>query len=67
MNAKITAPQTQGPYKSQPQTPQTSYSTSVNVSEEVTGVKPSLCALCGEKLDMGIKFCPNCGSQITDN
>ncbi len=65
--AKITTPQTQSPYISQPQTQQTSYSTSVNVSEEVTGFKPSYCALCGEKLDSGTRFCPNCGSQITDN
>ncbi len=66
-SAKITAPQTQSPYISQPQTQQTSYSTSVNVSEEVTGFKPIYCALCGEKLDSGTIFCPNCGSQITDN
>lgn len=63
-SAKITTPQTQSPYISQTQ--QTSYSTSVNVSEEVTGFKPGFCALCGEKLDSGTKFCPNCGSQITD-
>ena len=63
-SAKITAPQTQSPYISQTQ--QSSYSTSVNVSEEVTGFKLGFCALCGEKLDSGTKFCPNCGSQITD-
>lgn len=67
--AKITAVQDpiQPTYQSQPQTQQTSYSTSVNVSEEVTGFKPVFCALCGEKLDSGTSFCPNCGSQITDN
>ena len=64
-SAKITVPQTQSPYISQTQ--QTSYSTSVNISEEVTGFKPIFCALCGEKLDSGTRFCPNCGSQITDN
>ncbi|MEE9378056.1 MAG: zinc-ribbon domain-containing protein [Candidatus Lokiarchaeia archaeon] len=64
---KITALQTQSPYTSQPQIQQSSYPTPANISEEVTGVKPNFCALCGEKLDMGIKFCPNCGSQITEN
>ncbi len=61
-SAKITAPQTQSPYTSQPQIQQSSYSTPASISEEVTGAKPNFCALCGEKLDMGIKFCPNCGS-----
>ena len=66
-SSKITALQTESPYTSQPQIQQSSYSTPANISEEVTGVKPNFCALCGEKLDMGIKFCPNCGSQITEN
>jgi len=65
--AKITALQTESPYTSQPQIQQSPYSAPASISEEVTGAKPNFCALCGEKLDMGIKFCPNCGSQITEN
>ncbi|MFW9999391.1 MAG: zinc-ribbon domain-containing protein [Candidatus Hodarchaeota archaeon] len=65
--AKITPFQTQSPYSSQPQTQPPSYSTPLNVSEEVTGARANFCALCGEKLDLGIRFCPNCGSQITEN
>lgn len=65
--AVVTAPQTQTPYTSQPQIQQPSYSTPVNVSEEVTGAKPNFCALCGEKLEAGTRFCQNCGSQITEN
>ena len=66
---KVIPFQTQIPYSSQPQTQiqPPSYSTSVNVSEEVTGARANFCALCGEKLDPGIRFCPNCGSQITEN
>lgn len=65
--AKVTALQTQSPYAAQPQIQQSSYSTPTNISEEITGSRPNFCSLCGEKLDMGIKFCPNCGSQITEN
>ena len=66
---RITAFQAQSPYTYQTQVPnqQSSFTSPVNVSEEVTGSRPSFCALCGEKLDLGIKFCPNCGSKITDN
>ena len=67
--AKITTPQPPSPYtyQSQPQVQQSSYSTPVSVSEEVTGAGANFCALCGEKLDVGAKFCQNCGSQITEN
>ena len=67
--AKITSPQHSSPYtyESQPHVQQSSYPTPVNVSEEVTGAIPNFCALCGEKLDVGAKFCQNCGSQITEN
>ncbi|MFX1418331.1 MAG: zinc-ribbon domain-containing protein [Promethearchaeota archaeon] len=66
---KITTPQHPSPYtyQSQPQAQQSTYSTPVSVPEEVTGAIPNFCALCGEKLDVGAKFCQNCGSQITDN
>ena len=66
-SAKISAIQTQSPYASQPQIQQSPYSAPTSISEEVAGARPNFCSLCGEKLDMGIKFCPNCGSQITEN
>jgi len=67
--AKVTAFQTLSPYtqQSQPQIQQTPYTTPTNTAEQVTGGRPNFCALCGEKLDMGAKFCQNCGSQITEN
>jgi hypothetical protein len=67
--AKVTAFQTPSPYtqQTQPQIQQPSYSMPTDVSGEVTGARPSFCALCGEKLELGAKFCPNCGSQITEN
>jgi DNA-directed RNA polymerase subunit RPC12/RpoP len=67
--AKITVVQQPSPYtyQTQPQAQESSYSTPVTASEEVTGARPSFCALCGEKLEIGAKFCPNCGSQITGN
>ncbi|MFX1375398.1 MAG: zinc-ribbon domain-containing protein [Promethearchaeota archaeon] len=34
------------------------------ISEEIKGEIPHFCPLCGEELEMGIKFCPNCGSKI---
>lgn len=66
---KVTAFQTSTPYtyQSQPQIQNASYAAPINTTEEVTGARPNFCALCGEKLDLGIKFCPTCGSQITDN
>ncbi|MFX1567972.1 MAG: zinc-ribbon domain-containing protein [Promethearchaeota archaeon] len=67
--ARVTSLQISSPYAYQTQTPiqQQSYSTPGNVSEEITGSRPNFCALCGEKLDPGIKFCPNCGSQISES
>ena len=68
-HTKVTAFQTPTPYtyQSQPQIQQPSYSTPVNVSEEISSDRPNFCALCGEKLEAGAKFCQNCGSQITEN
>ncbi|MFX0103977.1 MAG: zinc-ribbon domain-containing protein [Candidatus Hodarchaeota archaeon] len=63
----VTAPQTHISYTSQPQIQKASYSTPINGSEKITGTKPNFCALCGEKLEVGANFCPNCGSQITEN
>ena len=67
--AKVTAFQTPSPYthQSQPKIQQTPYSPPINTAEQVTGGIPNFCALCGEKLDMGAKFCQNCGSQIKEN
>jgi hypothetical protein len=61
--AKITAVQypTQASSQSQPQ----SYNVIPNISEQITGAKHNFCALCGERLDIGAKFCQNCGSQVT--
>ncbi|MFX1389206.1 MAG: zinc-ribbon domain-containing protein [Promethearchaeota archaeon] len=62
---KITAIQypTQPSYQSSP--PQ---STMQNISpEQVKGAPANFCALCGEKLDIGAKFCQNCGSQISED
>ncbi len=66
---KITALQTPSPYTyhTQPQIQQPSYSAPLNTSEEITGSRPNFCSLCGEKLDPGISYCPNCGSQISEN
>jgi len=64
---RITAFQTSIPYTQQPQIQQTSYTTPGNITEQFTGEKYNFCALCGEKLDIGAKFCQNCGSQITKN
>ena len=38
----------------------------VITSGEVKGFLPKFCSLCGEKLEPGIRFCPNCGSKITE-
>ena len=67
--AKITTFQTPSPYtyQTQPQPQPPLYSTPVNTSEEITGSRTNFCALCGEKLDPGIRFCPNCGSKIPEN
>ena len=67
--AKVTASQIPSPYayQPQPQIQQPSYSTPTNASGEVKGARPNFCALCGEKLEPGTKFCPNCGGQITEN
>ncbi|MHA2393974.1 MAG: zinc-ribbon domain-containing protein [Promethearchaeota archaeon] len=43
------------------------YSTPGNISEELKGELPNFCAFCGEKLSAGLKFCPNCGSKVTEN
>ena len=42
-------------------------STSRNVAEEEEEnvFTPNYCPLCGEKLEVGIKFCPNCGGKIS--
>lgn len=66
---KVTAIQISTPYTyhTQPQIQQSSYSTPENVAGEVTGARPNFCALCGERLDIGVNFCPNCGSQIAEN
>jgi predicted amidophosphoribosyltransferase len=45
----------------QPQTSTTQVS-----SGEIKGFIPKFCSLCGEKLESGIKFCPNCGSNVTE-
>ena len=37
-----------------------------NLPEEIKGVTPNYCPLCGENLETGIKFCSNCGSKITE-
>ncbi|MFW9877269.1 MAG: zinc-ribbon domain-containing protein [Candidatus Thorarchaeota archaeon] len=54
-------------YQPQIQNQSTLSPTTENISEEIGGVVSNFCALCGEKLDPGIKFCPNCGSRITGN
>ncbi len=66
---KITTFQTPSPYtyQPQPQIQQSAYSTPVNTSEEITGSRPNFCSLCGEKLNPGTSYCPNCGSQISEN
>ncbi|MFW9873813.1 MAG: zinc-ribbon domain-containing protein [Candidatus Thorarchaeota archaeon] len=66
---KITTIQTPSPYtyESHPNTLQSSYSTPAIVTEEITGTRPNFCALCGEKLEIGAKYCQNCGSQINEN
>ncbi len=65
--AKVTSLQAHSPYTYQTQAPiqPPSYTTPVNASEEITGSRPNFCSLCGEKLDPGIKFCPNCGGQVS--
>ena len=44
----------QGQVQFQPSTPR-----------EVNAATLNYCPLCAEKLEVGIKFCPNCGSKIT--
>ncbi|MFX1326001.1 MAG: zinc-ribbon domain-containing protein, partial [Promethearchaeota archaeon] len=39
----------------------------VTSSKEIKGELPNFCTFCGEKLEVGIKFCPNCGSKITED
>lgn len=67
--ARVTAFQISSPYtqQSQPQVQQALYNAPDNISEQVTGGIPNFCTLCGEKLDIGAKFCQNCGSKITEN
>ncbi len=65
--AKITAFRLSSPYTQQPQVQQTSYPAPGNMTGQVTGGIPNYCTLCGEKLDIGAKFCQNCGSKITEN
>lgn len=36
-------------------------------SKEIRGELPNYCAFCGEKLEVGSKFCPNCGSNISED
>jgi len=66
---RITPLQTPSPYtyQTQPLPQQPSYSAPLYISEEITGSKPNFCSLCGEKLDSGISYCPNCGSKISEN
>ncbi len=65
----VSQPQSQFAYQSQSQNLQRgSYSAPapapVGVTEEITGDMPSFCSLCGEKLEAGVKYCPNCGSKV---
>ena len=53
-------------YQPQAQTQTTALTPLSGISEEIKGEMPNYCALCGEKLEAGIKFCPNCGSEITE-
>jgi len=64
---QISIPPSQQSYTYQPrmQTQSTVSPRPGNISEEIQGELPNFCALCGEKLEPGIKFCPNCGSKIT--
>jgi len=64
---EINIPPSQKSYTYQPQiqNKSTLSPTPGNLNEEIKGVMPNYCPLCGEKLETGIKFCPNCGSNIT--
>ncbi|MFX1312296.1 MAG: zinc-ribbon domain-containing protein [Promethearchaeota archaeon] len=65
---KITVSQSQNQfaYQSQPQNLQRPYAVpaAIGVAEEITGDMPNFCSLCGEKLEAGVKYCPNCGGKI---
>ena len=65
---QITISQSQKSYSYQPQiqTQSTLSPPPGIISEEIKGVTPQFCALCGEKLEPGTKFCPNCGSKFTE-
>jgi len=63
---KVTAYQTSFQYTQQPQ-PQlqsTQYSTPTDANVQSRGDQAKFCSLCGERLEIGVKFCPNCGAQI---
>jgi len=62
----VSQPQSQFAYQSQPQSLQGRYTAAapVRVTEEITGDIPNFCALCGEKIEAGVKYCPNCGSKV---
>jgi ribosomal protein S27AE len=64
---QITLSQSQRSYTYHPQmqTQSTLSPTPGNITEEIRGVMPNYCPLCGEKLELGTKFCPNCGSKTT--
>jgi hypothetical protein len=66
--ALITTIQYTAQQSSQPtyQQPTQTYLNAPTSPNQVTGANPNFCALCGEKLDMGAKFCQNCGSQISE-
>lgn len=40
-------------------------STTNNIIEEIPESLHNFCPLCGENLEIRLKFCPNCGSKIT--
>jgi hypothetical protein len=62
--AKITSAQFSKQTTYQPQAQ--SYTTVPRTNDQITGARPNFCALCGEKLEIGAKFCQNCGSQVTE-
>ncbi|MFX1572223.1 MAG: hypothetical protein ACFFB0_05705 [Promethearchaeota archaeon] len=62
----VSQPQSQFAYQSQPQNLQGPYSAQAPIeeTEKVTGDITNYCALCGEKLETGVKYCPNCGGKV---
>jgi ribosomal protein S27AE len=63
---QINISQSQKSYAFQPQNQSSISINQENFSSEIRGELPKYCSLCGEKLEVGIKFCPNCGSKLTD-